>query len=139
MRLVFLYLEPFFWWRWCSNLVPLLTYLFFNPIHRRYLSTVNANIEVVYHCTIFNGGDGPKFQIVPSDVPDCPVIAGTATGTWSNIVKQANAIRNRQHSNSVSGSDFFGLGQNTIKPLIQELTGADQLMDYMWQNFMEGG
>jgi hypothetical protein len=106
---------------------------------RRYLSTVDANAEVVYHCTILDGGDGPKFQIVPSDVPDRPVIAGTATGAWSNIVKQANLIRNRQHSNSVSGPDFFGLGQNTIKHLIQELPGADRLRDYVWQKFVEGG
>lgn len=93
----------------------------------------------MYHCTILDGGDGPKFQIVPSDAPDRTVIAGTATGAWSNIVKQANAIRNRQHSNSVSGPDFFGLGQNTIKHLIQELPGADRLRDYVWQNFIEGG
>jgi hypothetical protein len=76
----------FFWWRRCSNLVPLLTYLP-NPVHRRYLFTVDANTEVVYHCTILDGSDGPKFQIVPSDVPDRSVIAGTVTGTWSNIVK----------------------------------------------------
>jgi hypothetical protein len=106
---------------------------------RRYLSTVDPNIEVVYHCTILDGGDGPKFQIIPSDVPDRPVIAGTATGAWSSIVKQANAIRNRQHSNSVSGPDFFGLGQNTIKHLIQELPNADRLRDYVWQRFIEGG
>jgi hypothetical protein len=106
---------------------------------RRYLSTVDPNIEVVYHCTILDGGDGPKFQIIPSDVPDRPVIAGTATGAWSSIVKQANAIRNRQHSNSVSGPDFFGLGQNTIKHLIQELPNADRLRDYVWQRFVEGG
>jgi hypothetical protein len=93
---------------------------------------------MIYHCTILDGGDGPKFQIVPSDVPDHPVIAGTTTGAWSNIVKQANAIRNRQHSNSVSGPDFFGLRRNTIKPLIQELTGVDQLRGYVWQNFVEG-
>jgi hypothetical protein len=93
----------------------------------------------VYHCTILDGGDGPKFQIVPSDTPDQPVIAGTATGAWSTIVKKANAIRNRQHSNSVSGPDFFGLGQNTIKHLIQELPCADRLKDYVWQNFVEGG
>lgn len=106
---------------------------------RRYLSTVDPNLEVVYHCTILDGGDGPKFQIIPSDRPDKPIIAGTATGAWSNIVKQANAIRNRQHSNSVSGPDFFGLGQNTIKHLIQELPNADRLRDYVWQNFIEGG
>ena len=106
---------------------------------RRYLSTVDPSLEVVYHCTILDGGDGPKFQIIPSDRPDKPIIAGTATGAWSNIVKQANAIRNRQHSNSVSGPDFFGLGQNTIKHLIQELPNADRLRDYVWQNFIEGG
>ncbi|KJA23223.1 hypothetical protein HYPSUDRAFT_137866 [Hypholoma sublateritium FD-334 SS-4] len=108
-------------------------------VTRRYLSTVDPTIEVVYHCTILDGGDGPKFQIIPSDRPDKPIIAGTATGAWSNIVKQANAIRNRQHSNSVSGPDFFGLGQNTIKHLIQELPNADRLRDYVWQNFVEGG
>lgn len=93
----------------------------------------------MYTCTILDGGDGPKFQIVPSDALDRKVIAGTATGAWSSIVKQANGIRNRQHSNSVSGPDFFGLGQNTIKHLIQELGGANQLRDYVWQNFVEGG
>lgn len=103
------------------------------------MSTVDPSVEVVYHCTILDGGDGPKFQIIPSDVPDRPVIAGTATGAWSSIVKQANAIRNRQHSNSVSGPDFFGLGQNTIKHLIQELPNADRLRDYVWQRFVEGG
>ncbi|KAL4257628.1 Transforming growth factor beta regulator 1 [Pleurotus pulmonarius] len=108
-------------------------------VTRRYLSTVDQLHEVVYHCTILDGGDGPKFQIVPSDTPDRPVIAGTATGAWSSIVKQANAIRNRQHSNSVSGPDFFGLGQNTIKHLIQELPNANRLRDYVWQNFVEGG
>ncbi|KAG6816817.1 hypothetical protein H0H87_002660 [Tephrocybe sp. NHM501043] len=108
-------------------------------VTRRYLSTIDPTHEVVYHCTILDGGDGPKFQIVPSDVPDRPVIAGTATGAWSSIVKQANAIRNRQHSNSVSGPDFFGLGQNTIKHLIQELPNAGRLRDYVWQKFNEGG
>lgn len=108
-------------------------------VTRRYLSTVDPNVEVVYHCMILDGGDGPKFQIVPSDVPDRTVIAGTATGAWSSIVKQANLIRNRQHSNSVSGPDFFGLGQNTIKHLIQELPNADRLRDYVWQTFVEGG
>ncbi|EGN94045.1 hypothetical protein SERLA73DRAFT_97431 [Serpula lacrymans var. lacrymans S7.3] len=108
-------------------------------VTRRYLSTVDPTQEVVYQCSILDGGDGPKFQLVPSDAPERPVIAGTATGAWSSIVKQANAIRNRQHSNSVSGPDFFGLGQNTIKHLIQELPGADRLRDYVWQNFVEGG
>ncbi|KIL66739.1 hypothetical protein M378DRAFT_74794 [Amanita muscaria Koide BX008] len=108
-------------------------------VTRRYMSTIDPNHEVVYHCTILDGGDGPKFQIIPADCPDRPVIAGTATGAWSAIVRQANLIRNRQHSNSVSGPDFFGLGQNTIKHLIQQLLNADKLRDYVWQHFLEGG
>ncbi|KIY71976.1 hypothetical protein CYLTODRAFT_344988 [Cylindrobasidium torrendii FP15055 ss-10] len=108
-------------------------------VTRRYMSTVDPNVESVYHCTILDGGDGPKFQIIANDVPDKPVIAGTATGAWSSIVRQANNIRSRQHSNSVSGPDFFGLGQNTIKHLIQQLPNADKLRDYVWQKFIEGG
>ena len=92
----------------------------------------------MYRCKILDGGDGPKFMINADDLPE-NIIAGTATGAWSVIVRSANHIRNRQHSNSVSGPDFFGLGQNTIKHLIQELPGADRLRDYVWQNFVEGG
>ena len=72
-------------------------------------------------------------------MPDMPIEAGTATGAWSGIVRAANMIRKRQHSNSVSGPDYFGLGQNTIKHLIQELPGANQLPNYVWQHFVEGG
>ncbi|KAH8114477.1 F/Y-rich N-terminus-domain-containing protein, partial [Phellopilus nigrolimitatus] len=108
-------------------------------VTRRYLSTQDPNAEVVYHCTILDGGDGPKFQIIAADMPDKPIIAGTATGAWSGIVRAANLIRKRQHSNSVSGPDYFGLGQNTIKHLIQELPSAHRLKNYVWQKFVEGG
>ena len=106
---------------------------------RRYSSTIDPNAEVVYHCKILDGGDGHKFQITASDTPDKPIVAGTATGAWSVVVRAANHIRNRAHSNSVSGPDFFGLGQNTIKHLIQELPHANQLKAYVWQHFVEGG
>ena len=122
-----------------TTLLVFFSCLLFCCFSRRYLSTTDPYSEVVYHCRILDGGDGPKFQIVAADAPDKPVVAGTATGAWSVIVRAANIIRNRQHSNSVSGPDFFGLGQNTIKHLIQELPGADRLKDYVWQNFVEGG
>ncbi|KAK7690138.1 hypothetical protein QCA50_006787 [Cerrena zonata] len=108
-------------------------------VTRRYYSTMDPSAEVNYRCKILDGGDGPKFQIVADDNRDSPILAGTATGAWSAIVKAANNIRNRQHSNSVSGPDFFGLGQNTIKHLIQELPGANELKNYVWQKFVEGG
>ena len=100
---------------------------------------VDRNAEVVYHCKILDGGDGPKFQIIATDMPDQVIAAGTATGVWAIVVRQANEIRQRMHSNSVSGPDFFGLTQNTIKHLIQELPHANQLQNYVWQHFVEGG
>ena len=108
-------------------------------ISRRYLSARDPNSEVVYHCKILNGDHGPSFQIIADDLPDKPIVAGTPTGAWSVVVRAANHIRNRVHSNSVSGPDFFGLGQNTIKHLIQQLPDADRLKDYVWQTFIEGG
>ncbi|CAL1712990.1 unnamed protein product [Somion occarium] len=108
-------------------------------VTRRYYSTVDPTTEVNYRCKILDGGDGPKFQIIADDNREDPVLAGTATGAWSTVVKAANSIRSRQHSNSVSGPDFFGLGQNTIKHLIQELPGANELKNYVWQKFVEGG
>jgi len=127
-------------------------------LRRRYFSTKDPAAEVVYNCQILDGGlplfnlfvtrqphaflfpgDGPSFQIIAADMPDQPIRAGTATGAWSGIVRAANLIRSRQHSNSVSGPDFFGLGQNTIKHLIQSLDGVKSLPNYVWQNFVEGG
>lgn len=107
-------------------------------VTRRYLSTRDPNADVSYHCTIMDGGDGPTFQIIAQDCPE-PIFAGTATGAWSRIIRKANEIRKRQHSNSVSGPDYFGLGQNTIKHLIQELPGVDRLRNYVKQTFVEGG
>lgn len=106
---------------------------------RRYLSAHDPQSEVVYHCKILNGENGPTFQIIADDQPEKPIQAGTPTGAWSVVVRAANHIRNRVHSNSVSGPDFFGLGQNTIKHLIQQLPEADRLKDYVWQTFVEGG
>ncbi|KAF8521061.1 F/Y rich C-terminus-domain-containing protein, partial [Gautieria morchelliformis] len=113
-------------------------------VTRRYLSMHKRDMEAQYTCTILrgediDGGSGPRFRITPSDDLDNPITAGTATGAWSVVVKAANRVRNRQHSNSVSGPDYFGLGQNTIKHLLQQLDGAHLLQDYVRQHFLEGG
>lgn len=46
------------------------------------------------HDTLF------QFRVVAEDAPDQPIIANSATGVWTAIVKRANEIRNRDHSNS---------------------------------------
>ncbi|GJJ13348.1 hypothetical protein Clacol_007600 [Clathrus columnatus] len=111
-------------------------------VTRRYFSMHNPEAEAQYTCTILHGSDvdgGSGPRIVASDNAEHPITAGTATGAWSVIVKAANKLRMRPHSNSVSGPDYFGLGQNTIKHLLQELENANLLQDYVRQTFVEGG
>lgn len=108
-------------------------------IFRRYLSACDPNAEAVYNCTILDGGNGPKFQIVANDMADKPIVADTATGAWSVILRAVYHVRNVQPSKSVPGEVFFGLDQSTIKHLIQELPGSDRLKDYVWQDFDEVG
>lgn len=106
---------------------------------RRYSSVIDPNEEALYHCSIFDGGDGPKFQIVPGDCSTGPVISGTATDACSVIVKTANQIRNMLHLDSDFGPGFFGLDQDTIRHLIQGLPRADRLKNYVRENFHEQG
>ncbi|CAO3647478.1 unnamed protein product [Cunninghamella blakesleeana] len=126
-----------------GRVVPLTTYhndrYIWPPgfkVSRTYLSMINANQNTVYTCTVEeNGEQGPRFRVVADDCPDQPIIANSATGVWTAIVKRANEIRNREHSNSASGPDYYGFTHATIAKMIQDLPGADQCLNYVWQKF----
>lgn len=91
-----------------------------------------------YTCRVIDGGDGqPRFELHPSDQPGVVITAGTATGVWSQVLKAANKVKQRQHSGGISGPDQFGFSSNAIKALIQELPGAREVKGYVWQNFVE--
>jgi hypothetical protein len=96
---------------------------------------VNADQQTMYTCRIEDGGDGPKFIIEPEDQPSKPIIANTATGAWTTVVREANAIRRREHSNSASGPDYFGFSQATIRKMIQDLPNAHKCKNYQIQEF----
>lgn len=99
---------------------------------------VDRAATIDYTCRITDGGPSPRFEIYPFDQPGQVISAGTATGAWSQVVKAANKIRQRNHSNSVSGPDYYGLAHNVVKALIQELPGARECSrSYIWQNFVE--
>ncbi|KAI8372710.1 F/Y rich C-terminus-domain-containing protein [Radiomyces spectabilis] len=105
-------------------------------VSRTYLSMVNANANTLYTCSVEeNGSHGPKFRVYADDCPDQPIVANSATGVWTAIVKRANEIRNREHSNSASGPDYYGFTHATIAKMIQDLPGADQCQNYVWQKF----
>lgn len=105
-------------------------------ISRTYLSMVNPTLNTTYTCSVEeNGEQGPKFRVIAEDSPDNPIVANSATGVWTAIVKSANEIRNREHSNSASGPDYYGFTHATIAKMIQDLPNADQCENYVWQKF----
>ncbi|KAK9674868.1 hypothetical protein K7432_016828 [Basidiobolus ranarum] len=105
-------------------------------VQRSYASMVDPENQTIYVCRISDGGEGPKFHIEPEDQPDNPIIANTATGAWTTVVKAVNTIRKREHSNSASGPDYFGFSHPTIAKMIQDLPDADQCKQYIWQEFI---
>ncbi|KAK3845323.1 MAG: hypothetical protein J3R72DRAFT_40776 [Linnemannia gamsii] len=104
---------------------------------RSYNSMVDPSTHTTYTCSVIEDGEAPKFQIDAEDQPGKPIIAGTATGAWTHIVKAANAIRKRDHSNSASGPDYFGFSNATIAKMIQDLPNAEKCSTYVMQQFEE--
>ncbi|CAG8667495.1 7682_t:CDS:2 [Acaulospora colombiana] len=76
-----------------------------------------------------------EFIVQADDAPDQPIVASSATGAWTPVIKQANSIRNRKHSNAASGPDYFGLSQPTIRKMIQELPNSEKCENYIFQEF----
>lgn len=98
---------------------------------------VDPTKNTVVTSTIVDGGDGPRFHVEAEDMPGQPIIANSATGAWTVVVRKSNEIRHRDHSNSASGPDYYGFKHPTIAKMIQDLPGATELQDYVWQPFEE--
>ncbi|CAG8639010.1 7013_t:CDS:2 [Funneliformis caledonium] len=101
---------------------------------RPYLSMIDPTRETTYTSRIEDAGDNPRFVVQAADQPEA-IIASSATGAWTPVIKQANSIRNRKHSNAASGPDYFGLSQPTVRKMIQELPNAHKCKNYRMQEF----
>lgn len=106
-------------------------------VRRTYPSMINPHNNTIITSTILDGGDGPRFHVLAADQPNDPIVANSATGAWTVVVKKSNEIRQREHSNSASGPDYYGFKHPTIAKMIQDLPGANELTNYVWQNFEE--
>lgn len=104
-------------------------------IQRYYNSTTNPETQACYTASVIESPEGPKFVIEADDRPDDPIIGNTATGAWTAVVRMSNKIRNRNHSNSASGPDYYGFAHPTIAKMIQDLPGANLCKGYIWQEF----
>ncbi|TPX30923.1 hypothetical protein SmJEL517_g05612 [Synchytrium microbalum] len=104
---------------------------------RGYASMVDPEKQTVYTSSVVDGGDGPRFQVVAEDAPDRQFVAVSPTGVWTAVMKAVNAARQKEHTNSVSGPDYFGFTQSTIAKLIQEMPNANLCKNYIQQDFTQ--
>ncbi|GAA5906643.1 hypothetical protein JCM6882_008082 [Rhodosporidiobolus microsporus] len=104
---------------------------------RRYPSMVNPVESTDYLSRIVDGGSSPRFELYPADQPGVVVSGTTPTAPWAQVLKAANKVRDKSHSGGISGPEMYGLANNTVKAMIQELPGAQGLSGYVWQNFVE--
>lgn len=106
---------------------------------RRWFSTVDPKALVTYQCSIEEGKDPqhPIFSVQPEDAPR--ETGHSATAAWWNIYKEGLRVRNQPEQAVVNGDEMFGLYDNVVKALLQELPGASEVKNYMWRTFIEGG
>ncbi|KAI8871048.1 hypothetical protein GQ42DRAFT_162310 [Ramicandelaber brevisporus] len=110
-------------------------------IQRYYWSMYTPGQQVIYTCTIEDGGSHPKFRLTPEDLPagTAPIEWESSTGAWARVIKAVNTIKvsGTDSVSSVSGTDLFGFTHATIAKLIQDLPNADKCKNYQWQSFTE--
>ncbi|KAJ2769017.1 hypothetical protein GGI18_005478 [Coemansia linderi] len=106
-------------------------------VQREYYSMTCPDRHVIYTCWVADGGSGPQFHVEPEDMPGSPVVASTATGAWTTILRAVNQLIQREHSNSASGPDYFGFSHPTIAKMIQDLPGAERCRAYIMQHFVD--
>lgn len=103
-------------------------------VKRYYNSTVDPEKQACYTASIVDDNGSPCFKIVADDSPE-PIYGITATGAWTSVVRLANRIRCRNHSNSASGPDYYGFSHPTIAKMIQDLPNSRRCLRYNWQDF----
>lgn len=115
-----------------------------------YIDT-NRKEPVCYTSEIIDGGEQPLYRVVAQDAPDDAVECTVGWWWFSGAALQLTRSRARQSSSSawrlimgrikrrddcsVSGPEYFGFGDPTMRMLIQELPGARQCINYEWTDF----
>jgi hypothetical protein len=56
-------------------------------VSREYFSMKDPEKVVTYTCTVRDGGLVPQFVVTAEDSPEEPVVATSATGAWTQIVR----------------------------------------------------
>lgn len=103
---------------------------------RLYGSIKNPSQHCLYTCTIMDGNTGPRFEIVPEDNTEKPILGNTPNECHSTLLRTINEIYGKEIlSQEGQGADFFGLTHPTIQNLVQSCAGARKCSLYRWVKF----
>jgi hypothetical protein len=56
--------------------------------------------------------------------------ARTATGVWALVIKKVNEVRQKDSSNAISGPEYYGFSNPTVREMIEELPNVDKCTKY---------
>jgi len=107
-------------------------------LNRKWFSSVNPSAEVNYNCQILEGPDGPVFQVIAEDRSEDDggvVRKSDPSEAWAPFLMEIASIRNKEDPvpSAERGEEQFGLANDTIRALIQELPRARELPKYEWR------
>lgn len=88
-----------------------------------------------YTCEILDGGEKPLFRVTASEDPENPVTKDSTSGAWLEFAKRIELIQNKRKGEKVtiSGPDRYGLQENAVVQLIQQMPNADKCKKYIFK------
>lgn len=94
----------------------------------------NKGEKAEYTCEILDGGDKPIYRVTSSEDPDNPIERDSSTGCWVYVCKKVNDISDRKKQKvTISGTERFGLLEDTIRKILEFLPGADDCARYTFK------
>ncbi|KAI8096605.1 F/Y rich C-terminus-domain-containing protein [Halteromyces radiatus] len=100
-------------------------------VERIYMSMVDPDRQSTYTCKVEEGEDDePLFVVYADDDPENVMYGKTATACWTMIARGANKVRRKSCRNSISGPEYYGLANQVVRHLIEEMDHVDLLEKY---------
>lgn len=101
---------------------------------RTYSSTINKGQKAEYTCEILDGGDKPLYRVTSSEEPERPIEKDSSTGCWVQICRKVNDMADRKKEKvTISGTERFGLLEDTVRKILEFLPGADECNRYTFK------
>ncbi len=76
------------------------------------------------------------FRVTSSEEPDNPIVKESTSGCWLEFAKKIEVLQNLRKGGkvTVSGPDRYGLQEQSVVKLIQQLPNADKCKKYIFKN-----